>query len=113
MVTKDKIELKNSLEKERQSVLVKLNKIELTPTLIDEIISIAAEIAELLPKGSFDKKRHVLDVFNVQVQLKEGETGRIAIHVSCHLNNEPLLIGLCGRGFKSRCPDKLGKGTFS
>lgn len=106
---KDKVQLKNSLEKERQSILVKLNQVELTHSLIDEIITIATEIASLLPRGSFEKKRHVLDVLNVLVELREGDTESIALYITCHLNNEPMLIGLFDRGFKSRRPDRRKK----
>ena len=109
---KEKAELKISLEKQRQNLVAQLNQLELSPSLINEIITITTKIATLLPTGSYAKRRHILDVLNVKVQLQEGNTAEYAIRVSCYLKKEPMLIELCGHRFKSGCPDRYVKRPF-
>ena len=103
---REKIELKQSLEKQRQGLLAKLSKVELTASLRDEIIHMSTEIAKTLPKGSYAKQRHLLDILNVTVQLLPGTSGQYSVEVVCYLWSSPLRIELSGRGFESRRPDR-------
>ncbi|MCB8986026.1 MAG: hypothetical protein H6659_19510 [Ardenticatenaceae bacterium] len=103
---REKVELKNSLDKQRQGLLAKLGQLEISTSLRDEIIHMSTEIAQTLPKGSFSKKRHLMDVLNVSVQLQAGKSSSYSVEVVCHLWTDPLRIELSDPGFESRRPDR-------
>jgi hypothetical protein len=103
---KEKVQLKDSLEQERAGLKMKLNQTEFTPELRDQIIAMATKIAATLPRGSFEKKRLLLDMVDLRVQLLTGADGNYRMKVSCRLAPDPGVIELSDSGFKSRCPDK-------
>jgi hypothetical protein len=85
---------------------MKLNQTEFTSELRDQIIAMAAKMAARLPKGSFEKKRLLLDMLDLRVQLLPGPDGGYRVKVSCRLAPDPGVIELSGSGFKSRRPDR-------
>lgn len=103
---REKVELKNSLDKQRQGLLAKLGQLEISTSLRDEIIHMSTEIAQTLPKGSFSKKRHLMDVLNVSVQLQAGKSSSYSVEIVCHLWTDPLRIELSDPGFEFRRPDR-------
>lgn len=104
---KEKIQLKDSIEQERAGLKMKLGQAEFTPELRDQIIEMATKIATTLPNGSFEKKRLLLDMVDLRVQLLPGSDGNYCMRVSCRLAPDPGLIELSDYGFESRCPDRF------
>jgi hypothetical protein len=102
---KEKVQLKDSLEHERAGLKMKLAQAEFTPEMREQIIEMATQIAAMLPKGSHEKKRLLLDMVDLRVQLLPGPDGNYRMEVSCRLAPAPRVIELSDSGFKSRCPD--------
>ena len=100
----EKVELKNSLLQEKASLKLKLAQAEITPELKDQIIQMATEIAVKLPKGSFEKKRLLLDILNVRVALLHDNDGGYLLEATCSFSPNPMLIEYFDSGFESRCP---------
>ncbi len=102
----EKKQLRQSLEKERDGLLLRLDQAEYTPALRDVIIEMAQAVSQELPDCSFEKKRRLLDTLNVQVQLLDKQKDVHEVQVKCFLLPKGRRIKYRGRRFESGRPDK-------
>lgn len=76
-------QLKESLQKEHETLSLKLTDTIFTPDMADEIREFAKKVKERVLNGNFQNKRRVLELLNVKVMIQKDEDGKRRAKVTC------------------------------
>jgi len=82
-----------NLRKEHQELSATLEDIALTDSQIDEIQEYCDSIRDRLNTASFDEKRQLIDLFDVNGKLAIENKVKV-IHITCLLNPRPVSLAL-------------------
>ena len=82
-----------NLRKEHQELSATLEDIALTDSQVDEIQEYCDSIRDRLDTTSFDEKRQLIDLFDVNGKLAIENKVKV-IHITCLLNPRPVSLAL-------------------
>lgn len=76
-------QLKESLQKERETLTLKLSDTLFTQDMADEIRGFATKVRKRILNGNFQNKRRVLELLNVKVMIQKDDEGKRWAKVTC------------------------------